>query len=482
MRDKSGTRAAPMQASGAPADVDGFAASWQRTAIRALLAVAMASSLYLLYVSLSGGGVAGCGPDSGCDRVLRSRWAYWLGVPVSAPAFLAYASLFTLMTLYPRQTTERRRQFWAVVLGLSVLVVGAASWFVALMLFAIKGLCPFCLAAHGSAVAAALWIIRSAPVKSEPKSTNKKQKQVYLAPALAWRFTGVGLAAVGALIGGQLAFKKSGHVIKTIAPPAAQAAANSNPAPALALAPPPTLAPTQQLITSAPPPTTNQVTPLPLAQTSAPSPAPPVAQPGRTGRLISTHQGAFQFDLNDVPLLGSPDAPYVIVSLFDYTCHHCHIMHAHLRTALQYFSNRLAIISLPMPLDSTCNPLIRRTHPTASNACVYARLGLAVWRANRQRFQQFDDFMFSRPQPPPVGEASDFAANLVGADALGRALTDPWIDARLRTSISLYHTNYLILGTGAMPQLVLGNKALAGSLNSPGDLIRQLNEHLFKPQ
>jgi protein-disulfide isomerase len=218
------------------------------------------------------------------------------------------------------------------------------------------------------------------------------------------------------------------------------------------------------------------------AQLPLSSHAAAVAAPGSPsqGRIISTHQGAFQFNLNDVPLLGSPDAPYVIVSLFDYTCHHCHIMHAHLQTALQYFSNRLAIISLPMPLDSTCNPLIRRTHPTASNACVYARLGLAVWRANRERFRQFDDFMFSRPQPPPVSEASDFAANLVGANALGRALMDPWIDEKLRTSISLYHTNYLVTGQGSMPQLVLGNKAVAGNLNSPGELIRLLNEHLIR--
>jgi hypothetical protein len=111
---------------------------------------------------------------------------------------------------------------------------------------------------------------------------------------------------------------------------------------------------------------------------------------------------------------------------------------------------------------------------------VYARLGLAVWRANRERFRQFDDFMFSRPQPPPVSEASDFAANLVGANALGRALMDPWIDEKLRTSISLYHTNYLVTGQGSMPQLVLGNKAVAGNLNSPGELIRLLNEHLIR--
>lgn len=460
---------------------DAFANSWQRVAIRALLAVAMASALYLLYVSLSGSPVAGCGPDSGCDRVLRSRWAYWLGLPVSAPAFLAYGTLFALLSLVPRQGIERQRKLWAVLLSLAVMVIGAASWFVALMLFAIQGLCPFCLAAHGAAVAASVWLIHLAPIQTEPKSPAKREKLVYVAPALARRSLAAGLAAVAVLVGGQLAYKKPTHIIKSLDQPPPMLTAVSNPLPQLALtnaAPITTTTPT--------PPASKPATssaPARIAQTTNPPATPtlPPPTPAQKGRVITTHNGAFQLAMEELPVMGSPDAPHVIVSLFDYTCHHCHIMHAHLRTALQYFSNRLAIISLPMPLDSTCNPLIRRTHPTASNACFYARLGLAVWRANRQRFQQFDDFMFSRPTPPPVSEASDYAANLVGADALGRALSDPWIDEHLRLNISLYQTNSLTLGTGAMPQLVIGNKAVSGSLNSPGELIRLLNEHLVKP-
>ncbi|WCJ60576.1 vitamin K epoxide reductase family protein [Fontisphaera persica] len=483
MRPKKAAKSSGGQSPAPSVESDAFATSWHRTAIRGLLAVAMASALYLLYVSLSGGAVAGCGPDSGCDRVLRSRWAYWLGIPVSAPAFLAYGTLFTLLTLYPRHNTEEKQRLWAALLVVSVLVVGAATWFVGLMLFVIDGLCPFCLAAHGSAVAAAIWVLRFAPIQAEPKSPHKKQKLVYLAPSLARCGLAAGLAGVCLLVGGQLAFKKSGHVIKSLGAEAVAHVSTSNAPPPLPQTNAATAAPTAQAITAPTVPTGNLAvaTPPPPPPSLPPSNVNSVSAIPRKGRIITTHQGAFRFNLDEVPLFGSADAPFVIVSLFDYTCHHCHIMHAHLQTALQYFSNRLAIISLPMPLDSTCNPLVRRTHPTASNACVYARLGLAVWRANRERFRQFDDFMFSRPVPPPVSEASDYAANLVGADALGRALADPWIEERLRTSISLYHTNALILGTGAMPQLVLGNKAVSGSLNSPGELIRILNENLIKP-
>lgn len=460
---------------------DFFATSRKRTGVQVLLVLAVLSAVYLLHASLSGGAVAGCGPESGCDRVLRSRWAYWLGVPVSAPALLAYASLFTLTTLYPRQTQERRQQLWPWMLGLSIMVVGAATWFVALMVFAIKGFCPFCLAAHGSAVAAAILLITSVPIGKEPKPQHKKQIQIDVVPALVRCATAAGLAGVLILVGGQLAYKKSGHIIKSLEVPQKMAVVVSNNTPQILPSATPQTTVTQRVLA------TNMETTKQYPPATPPAPQKPTNPPAlanvsqSTGRVISTHQGAFQFNLNEVPLFGSPDAPYVIISLFDYTCHHCHIMHAHLQTALQYFSNRLAIISLPMPLDSQCNPLIRRTHPTASNACVYARLGLAVWRADRKKFQQFDQFMFSRPVPPPVSEASDYAANLVGADTLGRALADPWIEERLRLNISLYHTNALVLQSGAMPQLVLGNKAVSGSLNSPGELIRLLNEHLIKP-
>jgi len=49
---------------------------------------------YLAWVAIHHGPAAGCGPTSGCSAVLQSRWAYWLNIPVSAPAVLVYLALF----------------------------------------------------------------------------------------------------------------------------------------------------------------------------------------------------------------------------------------------------------------------------------------------------------------------------------------------------------------------------------------------------
>jgi len=56
--------------------------------VRALLAVAILGAGYLAWLAIHNGSAAGCGPESGCNKVLQSRWAYWLDLPVSVPAVL----------------------------------------------------------------------------------------------------------------------------------------------------------------------------------------------------------------------------------------------------------------------------------------------------------------------------------------------------------------------------------------------------------
>ena len=64
--------------------------------VRVLTAAAIVAASYLVWVSLSRSAVAGCGPDSSCDRVLHSRWSRWLGLPVSAIALLIYFAYMVL--------------------------------------------------------------------------------------------------------------------------------------------------------------------------------------------------------------------------------------------------------------------------------------------------------------------------------------------------------------------------------------------------
>ena len=54
--------------------------------VRILLFSASIITAYLALATLSKGGqVPGCGPESDCEKVLTSSWAYWLSIPVSLP-------------------------------------------------------------------------------------------------------------------------------------------------------------------------------------------------------------------------------------------------------------------------------------------------------------------------------------------------------------------------------------------------------------
>ena len=195
--------------------------------------------------------------------------------------------------------------------------------------------------------------------------------------------------------------------------------------------------------------------------------------------MFPIYGGSFQLDLHDVPVIGVPTNEHVVVSLFDYTCHHCRLMHPLLVEAQQMFSNNLVVVSLPMPLDPTCNQTMQRHHPLHTNACEYAKLGLVVWRADRTKHHEFDDWLMAGEKPPSLAEAQQHAAQLVGAPAFARATQEPWAEQQLKINVAIYETAYRS-GQGSMPQLIVGQNVALGTYLKP-DLIKLLVDNLGLP-
>jgi hypothetical protein len=190
-----------------------------------------------------------------------------------------------------------------------------------------------------------------------------------------------------------------------------------------------------------------------------------------TQRPLPLYNGRFFVDVANEPTIGSPSNPHAAVALHDFTCSHCRELHPHLVEAQQIFSNQLVIVTLAMPFDPNCNPVVKRHNPKHTNACEYARLSLAVFRANRARQHDYDEFLFTGEKPPPIVAARDKAAELVGEKELSRALTDPWIDQHIRLAIALYETAAQA-GHPSLPQLMVGSEIAVGIL--PTDVIMDL--------
>jgi hypothetical protein len=131
-----------------------------------------------------------------------------------------------------------------------------------------------------------------------------------------------------------------------------------------------------------------------------------------------------------------------------------------------------------MPMSTNCNPFVPPNHPTFSNSCDYARLSLAVWRANRFAFPQFEEWLFSSANPAPVEEVTAYANQLVGTDNLQSALTNEWIQQQILTACYLHHTNWQLTGGAAMPQVIMGEAISVGPLNSVNHLLVLLEKYL----
>ncbi len=435
-------------------------------AVRGLLAIAFGISAYLAWAALVQSGVAGCGPESGCDQVLHSRWSSWLGVPVSFLALVVDAVVFAATFFLGRDVkVPRQRYAWRVLLPGAVAILGAVIWFVALQAFVIKAFCPYCMTAHGCSALAALLILLNTPFRNPEGKPWKVEKLVFVRPALGLKLTllaGIGLAV---LVAGQILHQPKTFAVSSLDLGTNQTAPTATTQPVEHPQPVKNPKPGERIFTNLVGSSIQQPAAR-ITQTTAKLPPPPASPTTNSAAAAEfpLFGGAVQLNLREVPVIGRRDAPHVLVSLYDYSCHHCRIMHGHLQTIRRLFGNDLAIVSLPMPLDPQCNYTVRRAHPDHVNACAYAKAGLAVWRANPAKLEQFDDWIFKPDRPPPPAEVNAYAAQLVGATAFQRAQSDPWINRQLPQDISIYATNYFQYRQGSMPQLIIGSKVISGTL------------------
>jgi uncharacterized membrane protein len=387
--------------------------------VQVLSSLAFGLSAFLLWGSLTGQRLPGCGLESGCGAVTSTRWAYLFRVPVSLPALALYAGILFATVSVDRATqpsTQRALRRFLAAAGSALL--GAAGWFIALQIFVIGAICPFCMAAHGCGLVVGsvlLWsTLRNHAGGAGGTGTSGS----------GGRFVLAGLSAVALLVAGQIVYRPKTFAVSSSAELAAR----------------------------------------------------------KVPRKIQLHGGAFQLDLGDVPLLGTPEAPCVIVHLFDYCCPHCRALHPLLMEAYRNMSNRVAIANLPVPMATNCNRLIKRQIPAHINACAYAAAGLAVWRANPAQLQAFDDWIYGLTPPPPPETVQAKAMQLVGTNQFDQALLDPWIRQQLEFNISLFETNYRRYHRDVLPQLMIGTNLVFGDIHSVGELYKLISVQLEAPR
>jgi len=405
---------------------------WWRWVITGLSALAFALSAYLGWHYLLGGSVIGCGGGSPCDKVLSSRWAAIGVLPVSGLAAGTYLALLVAsLSIGPATAAPVRQLAWRAMLVLAGAAAGSAIWFIILQMWVIGAFCPYCTATHITGLLLAALIMWQAPRQVE-KSQIRKFCRTPVTSGTPSNFKEAGFCV--------LRWFRISYFGVRIWPVVGLALAGL----------------------------------LAVCQVGITPPA--VAYGGESQPHVAT------IDPHTVPLVGSPDAPYVVKLLLDYTCPHCQQLHFMLDEAIRRYGGKLAFALCPTPLNSQCNPHVLRDVDEFKDACDLAKVGLAVWLAKREAFPAFDRWMFSldsgdRWQPRSVDAARAKAVELVGRANFDSAWTNSWIDRHLQTSVRLFADT----GSNAIPKLVFGSRWVIPAPQDADGLVSILHKSLFVP-
>jgi uncharacterized membrane protein len=514
-----------------------------RWAIRVLAWLAFLGASYLAWNALHGTSVAGCGVGerTGCDVVLASSWARWLGLPVAFGGLACYAALAGLSVLVGWGSDRFVRWIDTLTMLLSLVAGGASLWFVGLQLLVIGEICRFCLfvdlcgIAIGGLVLASL--ARSASLRRGAKATDQGIKalrsvtvprgSVPLSVTTASRSSsgrapagastglafGGAIALIAVLIGGQLMFPSKTYEIQSVAldQPIDLTSTASDSVTAINAAhledattgrshttmristesdtsrdqgvakeggEEPTTDPDDPTAAAEPESGAASGESASEAEEESPSPSVPKRE-----RIVKFLNGKLSLNIYDHPVLGNPEAPHVVVEMLSYDCPHCRDMHRIVQRGLKRYGDQLAIVVLVMPLEMSCNKLV--TDPKASHdgACTIARMALGISAVNPTTFRSFHDWLMADEKKPPTkSQAVAKAYRLVDSRRLRDITGSDEIKKQIDKYVDLFATLRRYHRGEAksfgLPIQIVGDEMMTGKVEKASDVYKTWEKNL----
>ena len=403
-----------------------------KTVALLLCAACLALAGWMLFHSLTGARMVGCGAGSGCDSVMGSPWAYVLGsIPVSLPAAVSYLLIALCILFLGGETEEDRsldRFLWPLMLILAGALVGAALWFSYLQLFVLHAFCKYCTLLHLLGCVLAFWLL----------SLSKQPKGRPVRPGRSLSLS-KGRPECGVAL--RQAQGPPRTVPERVEGPAVWLLAGLAGAAVFAFV---------------------QARTLPAAAYDA----------GRTEAALPT------FADGEVPVLGPSDAPEELTLLFDFQCSHCRRLHQVLPELLAKAGGQYRIRLCPVPLSPACNPYIPATGVDRfAGSCALTRYALAVWYARPEAYEAYwDELLGGGPstgsgtaQGTAQAQAEAAARAILGSD-FAVATKDSRIDAYLRKVEELFGRTSNAEKSG-VPRLICGQKWLVPETDQADELL-----------
>jgi uncharacterized membrane protein/thiol-disulfide isomerase/thioredoxin len=505
-----------------------------RWLLRVLAWLAFGVSAFLAWHALHGSSIAACGvgDQNACDVVLSSSWSKWMGIPVAVAGLACYASLAALSVLLGLQHLRASRWINTAFVMLSILAAGASAWFIGVQVLAIGRYCMFCLIAdtcglalgataiwctarwmhetrhtrRTRSAAAGLMALRTAlPTTSRSTAAAGSSAAALPTPSLPIAVGGA-LAALALLVTGQLVKPSKTYNLQTGALDQPVALVGSN-----GSQPKPNEEPsdTQRHVTMRIPTAAEgeeRERDAPAEQnvndsnndsaasatassngSAAASPSQSDSPPGNSTsqpkRLVKFLGGKLTLDVYKHPLIGSPEAPQVMIEMLAYDCPHCRMMHRIIEKGLARYGNDVAIIVMPIPLEKGCNKFVTETAASHRGACVTARLAIGVATIRPQQYIKFHNWLMAgkEDKPPMLEKILPKAYELVDRDRLRNFIRDEPVNKQIAQYIDLYARLRDAPGAGrdfGLPVQILGDKVMTGTVQKEEDVFKAWEEHL----
>ena len=187
-------------------------------------------------------------------------------------------------------------------------------------------------------------------------------------------------------------------------------------------------------------------------------------------RTVTVAGNTVTLNVKQWPLLGKPNAQYIFVEMFDYTCPHCRNTHHAIKGAFEQYGENLAIVALAVPLDPSCNNAA--TGSGHAGACELAKISVTVWRVSPENFREFHDWMFESTRT--VSSARAQAEKLVGAERFQKEYASKVPADYVKRHVDLYKK----VGQGSVPKLLFPKSTINGEINSKSTLCSTIEREL----
>ncbi|MBU0676870.1 MAG: thioredoxin domain-containing protein [Verrucomicrobia bacterium] len=384
--------------------------------------IAFLISIYILYFGKGAhASLHGCGGETNCNEVIASRWAVLAGLPVAIYGAMGYGSVLLLFALEGTAMVRKYRvQLWSMITVMSLMGVGFITWLTLVQWLILEHFCPYCLSAHAFGAIAFLLLVWKSPAWK-------------IVPRSSWRLSAPAVVGIAAMI--------SVHVLTV---------------------PDTTLAESLYDLE------------LQAAGTSAYNNGSVQLGKKKESRLISLLDGNITFDLYKMPVLGSREAPYVVLELFDYNCPACRRVYDKMEEFKRIHKGQVVVVPLPVPMESDCNPAIKRTHVLFKGSCEYARLAMAVCAVDSDFFPELHDWMMEGKYPPELQEVRTRALETLDEGALKKAETGEDVQKWMADGLNIYN----FINGKSLPKLIAGDSVISSSGLAEKKMYRGLREAL----